>query len=97
MLYSETYLDIYTGEKRLPDKEDEEILNDESMIRKAGDVHVITVPSSFMKNRQVKRSVCQKGPISIVRHGKGLAIYFEIPLEVQLSGRMLEIKQKDET
>lgn len=79
----------------MPDKETpetEELLKDRTMIRRSGNVHVVTIPSALMKNKTVKNNEGKQGTIRLVR--KGRQVFLEIPLKVSLTGTILEVVRK---
>lgn len=79
----------------MPDKEiptKEELLKDQTMIRKSGNVYVVTVPSAMMKNKTVQNNKGRQGPIRLIREGR--QVYLQIPLQISFDGRILEVRRE---
>lgn len=77
----------------MPDDK-EVLIEDKTMIRHTGNVHVATIPASLLKNQTVKNNKGIKGPIRLVRE-KG-TVYLQIPLKISLKGTILEVKREKE-
>ena len=68
----------------MPDDEDEVISEEKTMVRRSGDVDVVTIPASVAKLNAVKRQKGKWHPILVIRRAGKYLIEFQLeeePLE----------------